>query len=130
MDFVPLIVITALVLSLFNLIKLVRAQSYGEALTQLFSWLAGVGVMFLLRASDWADTFIIGQGDDARVLSTLSAPSVVLAGIALAAVANVAYSALPNTETPSLFPNMGSTSSPTPASGTGSDSNTSNPDLI
>lgn len=101
MEFVPVLVIGSLILALINLYKIAVAGQWASVGVQVVSWGVGIAVAFLVRASDWATTFLVGTGDEAIPLSQLNPFSVILVGVSLAAVANVAYDALPiNTPTP------------------------------
>lgn len=76
----------ALVKALVDLIKYVRAKDTNGWLTQLTVWLAGIGVVLLLKASDFAATFMIGD------ISLLDANTgtVILAGFGLGSAAMLA----------------------------------------
>lgn len=99
MEFVPILVAAALVYSLANLVKQIQGGAVNEAVTQMFTWICGIGVTFLLRASDFAENVTIGS--DGYTLSTLNPFSTILVGIALASTAGVIYDTLPKS-TPSL----------------------------
>ena len=100
MEFVPLLVAAALILALVNLYKQAVAGDWQKVGVQVVSWGVGIAVAFLLAESDWASSVLIGSGDAAVPLSTLNPFSVVLVGVALAAVANLGYDVLPGTGTP------------------------------
>lgn len=51
----------ALVKSIVDLVKYARAKDTNGWATQLTVWAAGVGTVVLLRQSDVADTFMIGD---------------------------------------------------------------------
>ena len=101
--FVPMVAAAALIYAASNLLKLALAGEVKSAATQLVSWLIGVGVVFLLQASDFAPAIAVG---DSWTLDGLNAWSTVLVGLSLAGLGNFAYDISPlNT------PTIGSTSS-------------------
>lgn len=95
--FVPMVAVAALIYAASNLLKLAIAGEFKSVITQLASWLIGVGAVFLLQASDFAPAVAVG---DAWTLDGLNAWSTVLVGLTLAGVGNFAYDISPlNTPT-------------------------------
>lgn len=101
MEFVPLLVVGSLILALVNTYKMALAGQWAKVGVQAVSWAVGIALAFLLSGTDWAQSILIGSGEDALPLGDLGWQSLILVGVALAAVANVAYDALPiSTPTP------------------------------
>jgi hypothetical protein len=86
----------ALVTAFVNFLKYIKAKDTNGWVTQLIVWIAGVGSVLLVRASDFADTFNLGG---TVTLDTANAGTVILAGLGLgsaAALVNEAKKALDN----------------------------------
>jgi hypothetical protein len=86
-EFVPLVVATALVWRLVTFGKQLLAGELRAAVTQVFVWAAGIGVAFLLAASDFAGGVEVAGAS----LEVLNAASLVLFGVALGSTASTAY---------------------------------------
>jgi hypothetical protein len=90
MEFVPLVVLTALIKKIVDTIKYAVAGDVNAVATQIVAWLAGIGVAFLGANSDWANQMQIGG----LPLDALNNWSIVLAGINLASTAGLAWDAI------------------------------------
>jgi hypothetical protein len=99
--FVPLLAAVALIYGLTNLIKVALAGQGKVVITQLASWLVAIAVVFLLAASDFADSITVGSGEAAWALGSLNAWSLVLVGVSLAGAANAVYDVIPK-DTPTI----------------------------
>lgn len=97
--FVPLVALTGLVYAGANLVKMAVAGQTGPVVTQLMSWLIGVGATFLFAASDFGDSMPVG---DQWTLGALNGVSLVIVGLSVAGVGNFAYDVVPK-NTPTLF---------------------------
>ncbi len=75
----------ALVKTLVDFIKYLRAKDTNGAITQLTVWVAGISTVLLLRASDFAGDFDVSG----IPLSSASPGTVVLAGLGLGSSAMV-----------------------------------------
>jgi hypothetical protein len=71
----------ALVKAVVDLVKYFKAKDTNGYVTQVATWAAGVGSVYLLKYSDVADTFKLGAG--AVTLDTASTATVILAGLGL-----------------------------------------------
>lgn len=94
----------ALVKAIVDFLKYLRAKDTNGAITQLIVWLSGIGVVLLLKASDFAATFDVGGVP----LSDANTGTVILAGLGLGAAAmlvNDVKSALDNSDS-SVKPNF------------------------
>ena len=85
MDFVPLIVVGSLLKKVVDFLKFLTGKDWNAALTQIVVWVAGVLLMWLLSASDFADGIVIGGID----LGDMNAASIVLAGLGLASTVSL-----------------------------------------
>lgn len=97
MDFTVLAVATALVWKVVSFAKFVMAGDRSKAVTQLVTWGAGIGVAFLVAASDFT-LEVAGVN-----LADLNAASVVLFGVALGSAASAAYDSLSKNPEPKLL---------------------------
>lgn len=87
MDFVPLLAAAAIVMSLVNLLKHIRAKDWNSVTTQLVSWGAGLLVAWMLAESDFAES--VKLGDTGFTLGNVNGFSLVLFGLTFGAAANV-----------------------------------------
>lgn len=97
MDFVPLVAALALVWKIVDVVKYVRAKNLDAVITQVGVWFAGVVVIILLAATDFAQGVVIAS---AR-LSDLNVASLILIGLSIGSSASVlvdAKKALDNTD--------------------------------
>lgn len=85
MPFVPLAAMGAIVFTLINLLKNLRAGLFSPVLTQLIAWLSGVLVVVLFAQTDWADTLTFGD----RALSSLNGSSQFVIGLMAASIFGV-----------------------------------------
>lgn len=90
MEFVPLVVLTALIKKIVDTIKYLAAGDVNAVVTQIVAWLAGIAVAFLGAKSDWANSIQVGD----VALSTLNNWSVALIGINLASTAGLTWDAI------------------------------------
>lgn len=72
-----------LVKAVVDLLKYIRAKDHNGYITQLVVWLAGIGVVMLLKSSDFASTYEIGN----VLLSDANTGTTVLAGLGLGSAA-------------------------------------------
>lgn len=95
--FVPLVAAAALIYAASNLLKMLVGGQLNAAFTLVATWAIGVGVAFLLQASDFSSAVAVG---DSWTLDGLNAWSTILVGVSMAGVGNVIYDVLPiNTPT-------------------------------
>jgi hypothetical protein len=95
--FAPLVAAVSLIWALVRFGKQLLARQIREAVTQLITWGAGVGVVALLAASDFAAGIEVAG----LSLAGLNAGSLVLLGMTAASTASTAYEfkkSLDNTE--------------------------------
>lgn len=85
MDFAPLLVAAALIWKLVDFVKFVKAKDINAVTTQLAVWVAGVVVIFLLAATDFASGVTIGD----KNLDSLNAASLLLLGLSMGSTASV-----------------------------------------
>lgn len=103
-----------LVKALVDFVKYVRARDTNGWVTQLAVWLSGIGVVLLLKVSDFADTFTVGT----ITLENANAGTQILAGLGLgsaAMLANEFKQAIDRTDTavkPDLVSAGGTTTAP------------------
>lgn len=111
-DFVPLAAAIALAWKLVDFVKFVRARDTNGIVTQLAVWVAGVVVVFLLAATDFADGIAIGD----KALGSMNAASLLFIGLGfVGSSASVIYDfkrARDNTDT-AATPMLVPTSEPT-----------------
>lgn len=72
-----------LVKAVVDFVKYVRARDTNGYVTQLAVWISGVGTVFLLKLSDFADEFNIGS----VTLDNAGGGTVILAGLGLGSAA-------------------------------------------
>jgi len=105
MEFVPALALLALVASLINFLKYVRAGNVNGSLTQLSVWIAGILAVFLVAQTDYAAGIEMGG----QALDALNAASLLFIGLqigGLASLANELKKAIDNTDgagKPNLF---------------------------
>ena len=90
MEFVPLVVMTATVKKIVDLLKYGTNNDLNALITQLVAWAAGVLVVAITAASDWGSTFAIGEFR----LSDMNVWSQLLAGVQLASTAGFGWDVL------------------------------------
>lgn len=99
MDFVAITVATALVWKVSSMVKFVTAGDAKKALMQLVVWAVGIGIAFLLAASDFAEGIKLAG----HALGDLNTASVVLFGFSLGSTAAAAYDTLSKNPEPRLM---------------------------
>jgi len=87
MDFVPLLLMTALVKKVVDLVKYATSGDINAVVTQLVAWLVGIGVTFAAASSDWAENTLV----NGQPLSTLNGWGIVLVGVNLASLAGFGW---------------------------------------
>lgn len=85
MDFAPLLAAIALIWKIVDFVKYLRARNSEAVVTQAAVWFAGVGVIFLLAATDFASAINVGD----LSLGTLNAASLILLGLSVGSSASV-----------------------------------------
>lgn len=90
MEFVPLLVMTALVKKLVDFAKYGTSGDVNALVTQVVAWAAGVAAAFVTANSDWGDTIIV-NGDP---LALLNGWSLALMGVNIASLAGVGWDAI------------------------------------
>lgn len=104
-EFIPLIATLALAAKAVDWLKYIKDKNTNGTLTQLFVWVVGVGVIFLLANTDFAGGVVVGG----KALSILGWESLLLIGLTLGSWASVGFDikkAIDNTDsaaTPQLF---------------------------
>lgn len=84
MDFVPLVAAVALIWKAVDFVRYLRARDVDSALTQTVVWLVGVGVTFLLAATNYAGGIVIGD----VTLGLMNWQSLLLVGLSLGSSAS------------------------------------------
>jgi hypothetical protein len=87
MDFVPLLAMAALVVTVINFLKYARTRDWNAAATQVSVWVGGVVVVWLVANTDWADTLVFGD----IALSDMNAASLVFFGVSVGAIGSVGH---------------------------------------
>lgn len=87
MTFAPLLAALALMVKLVDFAKYLRARDVNGIVTQLSVWVAGIIVIFLLAASDFASGVPIGD----LKLDAMNAASLVLVGLTISSSGSVVY---------------------------------------
>lgn len=87
MEFVPLLVLSALIKKIVDTVKYGAAGDVNAVVTQVVAWLAGIAVAFLAASSDFGDSIAV-NGD---FLGLLNGWSVALVGLNLASTAGIGW---------------------------------------
>lgn len=87
MDFAPLVAALALAWKIVDFLKAVRVRDVNAVFTQATAWGAGVLVIFLLAATDFASGVRVGDTN----LDALNTPSLILVGLTVASAGSVLY---------------------------------------
>jgi ABC-type uncharacterized transport system permease subunit len=113
MEFVPVLAMALLVVSIINLVKYAKAKDWNGIATTLAVWLAGVIVVLLVSQTDFAAGITIAD----RTLDTYNFWSLVFIGLTLSSIgqfANEIRAALDNHDTTVKPPLVDSPPSPGP----------------
>lgn len=105
MDFAPLLAAIALIWKIVDFVKYLRVRNVDALVTQLGVWLAGVAVVLLLAATDFANGISIADYS----LDKLNLASLLLLGLTIGSSASVAVDikkAVDNTDSAAV-PNPG-----------------------
>lgn len=87
MEFLPLLAASTLVWKAVDFVKYLLARDKNATITQLTTWLGGVGVTGLLANSDFAENIEIGSA----LLGSMNWPSIILVGLSLGSSASSAF---------------------------------------
>jgi hypothetical protein len=87
MDFVPLLLLTALVKKAVDFVKYATSGDINAVVTQIVAWAMGIGMAFLAANSDWADSVLV----NGQPLSTLNGWSLALVGVNIASLAGFGW---------------------------------------
>ena len=87
MDFVPVVVLGALIWKFADFLKLVSTKDWSAAITQLAVWGSGVAGVALVAQTDFASAVPVGE----FTLATLNGWSLLVAGLSLSSTASVGY---------------------------------------
>jgi hypothetical protein len=90
MEFVPLVLMVALVKKGVDFIKYVTSGDINAVVTQIVAWALGVGLAFLGANTDWAENFDV----NGQALSTLNGWALVFAGVNIASLAGFGWDTL------------------------------------
>lgn len=90
MDFVPLLVMTALVKKVVDFVKYVVNGDVNALVTQLVAWGMGIALAFIAANSDWAESILINS----IPLAALSGWSLVFVGVNIASLAGFGWDAI------------------------------------
>jgi hypothetical protein len=96
-QFVAVAVVVAFGLNLYNILKMLLAGELDKVATALGAYAIFIGLAFLLRASDFADSVALGEFN----LATLNTWSTILFGASLAGTAGTVYD-ISSINTPTL----------------------------
>lgn len=86
MDFAPLLAAIALIWKIVDTVKYLRAGNRDAVFTQLGVWFAGVGVVLLLAATDFANGIEVAEFS----MDKLNIASLILLGLTIGSSASVA----------------------------------------
>lgn len=90
MEFVPLLVMVALVKKAVDFIKYVTSGDLNAIITQLVAWAVGIALAFIAANSDWADTIMI----NGEPLNSFNNWSLVFVGLNVASLAGFGWDTL------------------------------------
>jgi hypothetical protein len=90
MEFVPLIVLTALIKKIVDTVKYLVAGDVNAVVTQFLAWAAGIALAFVAANSDWGDTIMV----NGQTLGGLNGWSLAFVGINLASLAGFGWDTL------------------------------------
>lgn len=86
MDFVPILGMLTLIIAIINLITYVKNGDTNGVVTTLSVWVAGVVVVLLVGATDFADTIVVAD----RPLGDYNFWSLLFIGLTISAMAQFA----------------------------------------
>ncbi len=86
MDFAPMLAAIALIWKIVDIVKYARARNGEAVVTQLGVWIAGVAVVLLLAATDFASGIDVADYS----LDKLNIASLILLGLSIGSSASVA----------------------------------------
>jgi hypothetical protein len=95
-DFVPILVLAALVKKLVDFVRAAKAGDHNGIVTQLVAWVGGILVVMLAAHTAWADGIDFGD----TTLGDMNLASQILAGLALASSASLAADFTPKNVSP------------------------------
>jgi hypothetical protein len=87
MEFIPFVAALSLVVKIVDFSKFVSNRLWNDVVTQIVTWGAGIGVTFLLAATDYATKIELGG----FAVSDLNALSLVLFGLTISSTGSLAY---------------------------------------
>lgn len=87
-EFVPILVLGLVVYTLTNLLKYLRARDWSAVVTLLGAWLIGIAAVWIVGATDWAQTITVGG---LKTLDALSWAEKVLVGLVVMSTGSVVY---------------------------------------
>lgn len=87
MEFVPLLVLGLVVRQVTDLLKQITNRDVNAVVTQVLAWLAGVGLAFLVGASDFGRLVPVGSSN----LGAIDGPAKLLVGLVFLAIAGAAH---------------------------------------
>jgi hypothetical protein len=90
MDFVPLIVLTAMIKKIVDTLKYTVSGDLNAVVTQIVAWAAGVALAFVAANSDWGDTIMV----NGQSLASLNGWSLAFVGVNLASLAGFGWDTL------------------------------------
>lgn len=90
MEFVPLLVMSALVKKVVDFCKYGANGDINGMVTQIVSWVTGIAVAFLAANSNWGDGIVV----NGQSLGSLNPASLVFVGFNLASAAGVTWDAI------------------------------------
>lgn len=90
MDFVPLLVMAALVKKAVDFVKYLTAGDVNAVATQLVAWAMGILLAFLAANSDWSESILV----NGTALSALNGWSLVFVGVNIASLAGFGWDAI------------------------------------
>lgn len=85
MEFVPIVVMLALIKKLVDVVRYATGRDWNAVVTQVLVWFAGVVVVTVFAASDWAGSIALGD----LQLENMNLASLVLAGLTVGSAASV-----------------------------------------
>lgn len=87
MEFVPLLVMSALVKKVVDFVKYATSADVNAMVTQLVAWLSGVVVSFMAANSDWGDSIAV----NGQSLASLNGWSLAFVGVNVASLAGFGW---------------------------------------